>query len=170
MNRLYILTFLAISALGPSAAAQDEDARLNERVYSRKYTTSRDSTKNEIPKGNIRVVEDARITKLDGLKKKYPGQMDGYRVQIFFGDRGEALETKAKFLAEHPEIPAYISYLAPNFRLRVGDFRTKIEGEKLKQEIESVYQGSYLVKDKIELPSLDIEEETESYGKEPGRY
>jgi hypothetical protein len=162
MKRAFILITILFSAIASAVVAQDEDTRLKDRVYSRKYTEPRDTSSRK--RGKITVMEDERITELDNLKKKYPGQLNGYRVQIFFGDRAKALETKANFTAEHPEIPAYISYLAPNFRLRVGDFRTKLEGEKLKKEIEYTYPGSYLVKDKIELPSLGDEESSENEG------
>ncbi|MGB6035228.1 MAG: SPOR domain-containing protein [Cryomorphaceae bacterium] len=159
MSKATFILFLCSLAWFSAAHAQDEDVQLKERVYSREYRTHSDSVKQKRPMGKVTVVEDARITELDSLKREYPGQQDGYRVQIFFGKRQEALERKAEFADTHPHLPAYISYLAPNFRLRVGDFRTRIEGEKLKQEIDSDYPGCYLVKDKIEMPSLEKKEE-----------
>ncbi|MCZ4408677.1 SPOR domain-containing protein [Cryomorphaceae bacterium 1068] len=162
MSKSIFLLILSSLACISTSQGQDEDAQLKERVYSRDYRTSKDSSaQNNLP-GTITVIEDERITELDNLKKEYPGLQDGYRVQIFFGKRKEALDQKAKFAQSHPELPAYISYLAPNFRLRVGDFRSRTEGEKFKQEIDSEYQGCYLVKDKIELPSLEKDESKEA--------
>ncbi len=161
-----LLSFLVCISM---AQGQDEDAQLKERVYSRDYRTGKDSLAQQNPKGKITVIEDERITALDNLKREYPGLQDGYRVQIFFGKRKEALDQKAKFAESYPELPAYISYLAPNFRLRVGDFRTRTEGEKLKQEIDSDYPGCYLVKDKIELPSLEKDEQKESKEEEDSK-
>ena len=158
MSKAILTLFLSSLTWFSVAHAQDEDAQLKERVYVRSYQTNSDSAKQKRPTGKITVLENARISKLDSLKREYPGQQDGYRVQIFFGKRKEALEKKADFSKTHPDLPAYISYLAPNFRLRVGDFRTRIEGEKLKQEIDSDFPGCYLVKDKIELPSLEKKE------------
>jgi len=159
MSKATLVLFLISLNWFSAAYAQDEDAQLDERVYSRDYQTNSDSTKQVRPTGKITVFEDARITELDRLKREYPGLQDGYRVQIFFGKRQEALKKKAEFVEAHPDLPAYISYLAPNFRLRVGDFRTRIEGEKLKQEIDSDYPGCYLVKDKIEMPGLEKKRE-----------
>ncbi|HKK38826.1 MAG TPA: SPOR domain-containing protein [Cryomorphaceae bacterium] len=158
---LVITSLVCIS----SVQGQDEGAQSKERIYSGESVFVRDSLMQENKKGKITVYEDERITELNQLKKEYPGHLDGYRVQIFFGKRSEALEQKARFSETHPELPAYISYLAPNFRLRVGDFRTKLEGEKLKKEIESDYPGCYLVKDKIELPALEKEETIEADSK-----
>jgi hypothetical protein len=165
MSKTILLSILISIACISTSHGQDEDAQLKERIYSRDYRTSKDSLEQKNLPGKITVIEDERITELDKLKKEYPGLQDGYRVQIFFGKRKEALEQKAKFTKIYPELPAYISYLAPNFRLRVGDFRSRTEGEKLKQEIESEFPGCYLVKDKIELPSLikdDAKEEEDS--------
>jgi hypothetical protein len=158
MSKTILLLFLSSLLWISTTHGQDEDAQLNERVYSRDYHSSKDSFKQNNRTGKITVIEDERITELDNLKRDYPSLQDGYRVQIFFGKRKEALNQKAKFTESYPELPAYISYLAPNFRLRVGDFRTRTEGEKLKHEIDSDYPGCYLVKDKIELPSLEKDE------------
>lgn len=111
--------------------------------------------------GSITFYQDEKIELLDSLRKEHPGKIDGYRLQIFFGNRNEARELRAKFLQEHPELGAYISYLAPNFRLRVGDFRTRLECEAFKKEIAQEFPGSYLVKDKIELPNLYPEKSEE---------
>lgn len=155
MTKTFLILLTASTVWAQSSLAQAEDARLNDRNYTRGYKAAKDTLPQKRPMGKIKVIEDGRITALDELKTENPGLRDGYRVQIFFGKRKEALEQKAKFTNSHPDMPTYISYLAPNFRLRVGDFRTRIEGEKLKQEIDTDYPGCYLVKDKIELPRLD---------------
>jgi hypothetical protein len=159
MSKAIFILFLGSLTWLSAAHAQDDNAQLKERVYSKDYRNSSDSAKQKRSTGTITVIEDDRIAELDSLKREYPGQQDGYRVQIFFGKRKEALDKKADFTATHPDLPAYISYLAPNFRLRVGDFRTRIEGEKLKQEIDSDFPGCYLVKDKIQMPSLEKKKE-----------
>jgi hypothetical protein len=79
---------------------------------------------------------------------------DGFRVQIFLGDRRTAEETKRTFLQKNPEVPAYLSWLAPNFRLRVGDFRTRLEAERLLRDLKTSYPGSYIVPDEIDPPRL----------------
>ena len=78
----------------------------------------------------------------------------GYRVQVFLGDRRTAEETKRTFLQKYPDTPAYLSWLAPNFRLRVGDLRTRLEAERLLREMKVIYPGSYIVPDDIEMPRV----------------
>lgn len=104
--------------------------------------------------GQLVLHEPARVTQLmkDYAASKQP--LKGYRVQVFLGEREKAEETRRAFLLRHPEVPAYLSYLAPNFRVRVGDQRTRLEGEKLRQELASEFPGLYVVPDDIELPRL----------------
>jgi hypothetical protein len=78
----------------------------------------------------------------------------GYRVQVFLGDRKTAEDTKRTFLQKYPDTPAYLSWLAPNFRLRVGDLRTRLEAERLLRDLKVIYPGSYIVPDDIEMPRV----------------
>ena len=81
--------------------------------------------------------------------------MKGYRVQVFLNaDRKQAESIRAQFLQKHPETPAYLSYQAPNFKVRVGDLLTRLEGEKLRAELKAEFPGCYIVPDEIELPRL----------------
>lgn len=107
--------------------------------------------------GQVVIHESARIQALmkDYAAAKQP--LKGYRVQIFLGDRTKAEETRRSFLVKHPDTPAYLDYLAPNFRVRVGDLRSKLEGEKLKQKLTTEFPGLYVVPCEIELPRLPEE-------------
>lgn len=91
------------------------------------------------------------------LMKEYAGTkqpLKGYRVQIFLGERNKAEDIRRAFLLKHPQIPAYLSYLAPNFRVRVGDELQKMDGEQLRLELRDEFPGLYVVPDDIELPRL----------------
>ncbi len=80
--------------------------------------------------------------------------IDGYRVQIHLGSKTDAVKVRGAFLQRHPEVPAYLSYLAPNFRIRVGDMRDRVEAERLRQELRTEYPGCYVVQDHIAPPPL----------------
>jgi hypothetical protein len=156
MQKPRLILIFAMFLLTGEAFSQEDGRRLTERT-ERFETEDGGKSKASSRPGKIRIHADERIARLDSLKQAYPGNIAGYRVQIFFGSKEEALKMKAEFLKEYPDVPAYISYLAPNFRLRVGDFRTRLEAEKLKSEIDDTYSGIYIVRDKIELPELKVE-------------
>ena len=102
-----------------------------------------------------------RDERLDQLIAKQKDQntlkqsMPGYRVQIYFGGiRPKATEVKIDFSNKHPEVPSYLSYSAPNFKVRVGDFRTRLEAQKFLKSIEGQYTTAFVIPDDIKLPPL----------------
>ena len=84
--------------------------------------------------------------------------MDGFRVEIFFSSKmdakEQALKTKVDFLSEYPDYAVHIKFVAPNFRVRVGDFRTKNEAWKLYKKIQKEYPTAFVVPDVINFPLL----------------
>lgn len=92
--------------------------------------------------------------------KKRDG-IQGYRVEIFFSSalnaKETALQKKVNFLSLYPEYNVHVKFAAPNFKVRVGDFRTKNEALKLQKKIEDDYPGAFIVPDIIEFPLLKRE-------------
>jgi hypothetical protein len=81
-------------------------------------------------------------------------RVEGYRIQLISlsGTNSKAIVEKMQidFNIKFPEIPAYVTYFEPNFRLRVGDFKTKLEAYHVYQSINSSFPGAFIIKDKIE--------------------
>lgn len=119
---------------------------------AQKYITSyhKDST--------IILTRDARIDDLIAKQKDSNAlkqTMTGYRVQIYFGSvRQKASDVKQDFSSKHTEVNSYLTYLAPNFKVRVGDFRTRLEAQGFLKSIEGQYPTSFIVQDEINLPPL----------------
>lgn len=114
-------------------------------------------------KGNVTVIKDP---KLDLLVKKQgkailpatTPQIDGYRLQLFFdSDRKAVDKARSKFVAEHPLVDTYIVYSAPNYVLKVGDFRNSYEAEKLKDQLAADFPTSFVIKERINLPRIENE-------------
>lgn len=73
----------------------------------------------------------------------------GWRLQIFSDtDREKAQKRRKQFLLDFPEIPAYLSHKEPYFKVTIGNFYTRLEAKKLKQEISKKY-NSYIVPSEI---------------------
>ena len=114
-----------------------------------------------IGKDSLVMLADAKVLT---LQRKYvelnriKQSSQGYRLQIHFGnERDKARDIKTKFLQAFPDIPAYDSYQSPNFRVRVGDFRTRLEATKYLKQISSSFPSSFIVSDNIKYPKLIIE-------------
>ncbi len=87
--------------------------------------------------------------------------MEGYRIQIYASSnrnaREESNKARAEFINLFPDIVSYPLYAEPGyFKVRVGDFRTKIEATKLFQIISKEFPGAYIVPDVINFPDLNI--------------
>lgn len=80
----------------------------------------------------------------------------GYRVQVFYGsDRREVFAEQARFKSAYPKLNTYITYKEPNYYLRVGDFRTRLEAQSLMNELRSTFPTLFVFREKINTPSLD---------------
>ena len=113
--------------------------------------------------GAVTIIKDDRINGLVGLQGdiKPPAinvQIEGFRIQLFFdSERGALDDARARFFAKYPKIDTYTTYNAPNYFLRAGDFRTRLEAEKIKAEIKDLFPTSFIVKENINLPRLEKE-------------
>lgn len=83
-------------------------------------------------------------------------KMKGYRVQIHYSaDSEKAKSIKSKFLGKYAsEAHAYIVYDAPNFKVRVGDFRTHLEAYRFLKKIKAEYPEAFIVECEIEKPQV----------------
>ncbi|MEO6850904.1 MAG: SPOR domain-containing protein [Mucilaginibacter sp.] len=114
-------------------------------------------------RGTVEVIKDPRIDTFAArrLELVKAGGTDvastnGYRVQIYTGNgRREAYDAQAKFQQEFPDIRTYIIYSEPNFKVRAGDFRTRLEAEKMEDELKRWFTGMFIITEKINPPKLD---------------
>jgi hypothetical protein len=86
---------------------------------------------------------------------KQARKIKGYRIQIYFGsERREASRVKTRFLKKYPEHEAYTLYQRPSFKVRVGNFRNKLEAQKLYHKLNQYFQTVFIVPTRIEYPAL----------------
>jgi hypothetical protein len=87
-----------------------------------------------------------------------PVQIEGYRVQIFFDkDIDKSRDIRSSFMSSYPKVNAYMVWSAPNHYVRVGNFRTEIQAMKFKEYIKDHYPETTIIKEKIDLPDLELE-------------
>jgi len=111
-------------------------------------------------RGIVSVSKDGRMEGLTSFigtpqNGKPTVTMKGFRIQAFFDpDKNNVNQKRADYLAQFDEQQAYIDFLAPNFRLRIGDFRTKQDAEGFRDKIKLIFPDAIIVMDDIELPKL----------------
>lgn len=79
----------------------------------------------------------------------------GFRVQIYNGnDRAIAQQRKIEFIRRFPRVRSYMSYIAPTFRVKVGDFKTRADAYKFYQQVSGLFNPSMIVPDIVEINTL----------------
>ncbi|MCK9218852.1 MAG: SPOR domain-containing protein [Bacteroidales bacterium] len=110
----------------------------------------------------IEINQDSRIDQLVAkhvlINQQIKGT-DGYRIQIY-SDSGNNSKARAQavldeFIAKYPTVGAYLTFKSPNYKVRVGDFRTWLDAQRILIEITSDYQNAFIIADIINLPSTN---------------
>ncbi len=146
--------FLVLCLLVSLTKAQDDPRVFTPYAAGRTVLPKDTPAVDSVAPGKITLHEGGHIGELMNSYTQHKHPLKGFRLQIYLGERTKAEDTRRQFLTHHPETPAYLSYLAPNFRVRVGDERNKREAEKLREQLMDEFPGSYVVPDEIEMPRL----------------
>ena len=113
-------------------------------------------------KGKVQIIQDEKVDLLVSkhiqINQNRKG-IDGYRIQIFF-DSGNNSKTKAQsiyegFKAKYPDVKAYLSFKSPNYKVRVGDYRTRLDAQRFLNEILVEYPNAWIIADLINLPNVE---------------
>ena len=74
----------------------------------------------------------------------------GFRVQIYSGsERSEAYAEQARFKQLYKGIDTYVSYEEPNYRVKVGDFRSRSEAQDLMQGLRKQFNNVFVFTEEI---------------------
>jgi hypothetical protein len=111
--------------------------------------------------GKITIIQSEDISRLtdrhlyEESKKK---GIVGYRIRVFSNSGSQARKEgegiMAGFLQKYEDIKTYFNFDSPFYRLYVGDFRTRSEAMKYLKKIERDYPDAFIVRSKINYPSL----------------
>jgi hypothetical protein len=114
--------------------------------------------------GELNIIQPHQV---DTLMSRYilgnkllNGGMEGFRIQIYRSSnrnaRDESNKVRADFMVEFPDIQSYAEYEKPGyFIIRVGDFRSKLEGARTLALIKKKYPNAYSVPCIISFPDLN---------------
>lgn len=112
--------------------------------------------------GDVKIIQDSRVDSLVQKHIKINGMQEGiqgFRIQIFFdagnNSKDNANEVIEVFLNQYPDVSVYLSFKQPYYRVRVGDFRTRMEGEKFLLRIKRKYPNAWVINDEINYPALE---------------
>jgi len=115
--------------------------------------------KSKPEKGKVEIIQDPRIdilvSKQIQINQKQDG-LEGFRIQLFSESgnnaKAQAQSVQDGFRARYPEVEAYLTYKSPNYRVRVGNFRTRLDAQYFVNEISANYQNAFIIGEHIQLP------------------
>ena len=116
--------------------------------------------------GSLNLNQDSKIDALIQKQKELysiDSSSNGYRIHIFMEIGNEALKQaeamKRNFEVAFPDIPVYLTYAEPYFRLRAGDFRNRVEAEKCLRRIKPQFREAFVTSDIIYQPKIQMNTE-----------
>ena len=85
-------------------------------------------------------------------------QYNGFRIRLYFASTRTAREESAsvirRFNEMYPHIQAYRSFASPNFKVTVGNFRTRLEAEALLQKLKGDFPDAFIVRERFKYPTI----------------
>jgi hypothetical protein len=98
---------------------------------------------------NLNLNQDPKFEQLLNEKRKINTSIntnDTYKIQIFSGKSEEAKKTLSDFKREYSNIDGTIIFNTPNYKVMVGNFKTRIEAERNLADIKKRYKNVFLIK------------------------
>ena len=83
-------------------------------------------------------------------------KMTGYRIRVYF-ENGQNARGRSEAIAKsisgaYPGLGVYRSFESPNFKVSVGDFRTRDEALKIYHTLKGQYPTALILKETINYP------------------
>lgn len=90
------------------------------------------------------------------MNANYGKKLQGYRIRVFYDNSPQARtrsESVAAYVrAQFPENGVYRTFESPNYKVTVGDFRSKEEALRIYMALKSIYPTAYIIKESINYP------------------
>ena len=95
------------------------------------------------------------IIEVERRQDRYDRTLRGYRIQIAaLSSRRDAEERQEELEEEFSELPYFISYETPYYKLRLGNFRSRLDAFETLLELKEAGFDGFIVPDEIEFPAL----------------
>lgn len=109
--------------------------------------------------GTVHITVDKRMDLLTNTpppvaeKKVNKSQIvKGYRIQVYYGtSRQEAADAKMMFMKKYPRIRSYLTYSNPQYRLKVGDFKSRAEADAFADGLQGMFKSFMIVNENINV-------------------
>lgn len=111
-------------------------------------------------KGKLTIIQHPLVDTLLNVSKRNQAYqlISGYRIQIFMETGNDAViranEAIDRFKQSYPNLTTYLTFGQPYYRVRVGDFRTRLEAEGQLRFIVKSFNQAFITKDFVFPPTF----------------
>ncbi len=102
--------------------------------------------------GIIQIESSPQIEKLVARKisynKTHINKLPNYRIQIFYGSENGAIRNQNKFRELFPGTSCSLEYDSPNWKVKVGYYKTRLEADKQLHEIRLTFGDAIVLEPK----------------------
>ena len=152
--RTPLLTILICCIAISSVAQTDSTPNKSENLFHRL------SSPDSVTKATVKVYQDPVMQKSIEAQKNVQNveTQKGFRVQLFSSNNAQTASSEAfnieKIVTEKlPNIPVFVTYTSPFWKVRVGNCTTQAEAQKLRQymleQFPQYQRETYIVPDRI---------------------
>ena len=148
---------IAILALLPCAALRAQEYRVDNGSSQVDSTLLGRSALSVLGPGVTVNQSRAMRTAFDSyVSSNASKKLTGYRIRVYY-DNGQNARNRSEAIARsisnaYPGMGVYRTFESPNFKVCVGDFRTKDEALKVFHALKATYPTALLLKDTINYP------------------
>lgn len=108
------------------------------------------------------IVQDERVDQLVDKHIRINQNLktiEGFRIQVF-SDSGNNSKTKAQstqeeLIARYPQMGVYLTFKSPNYKVRIGDFRSRLDAQRFLNELAADYPNAFIINDQINITKID---------------
>ncbi len=104
--------------------------------------------------GTVRIESSAHIDQMLAQKKKYNKSLEkfqGFKIQIYYGSEKECYEVKEEFKSLFPDIATSIIFSTPQWKLQIGNYRTRLEADHSMVNIKKEYPSAIVLATEIDI-------------------
>ncbi|MBQ2171714.1 MAG: SPOR domain-containing protein [Bacteroidales bacterium] len=150
MKRILLIFGLMLAAASLQAQEVERTAPVDSLLLGKNIFT--------VMGPGVKVVQsdEVRQAMTQYVGKNATKPISGYRIRVFYDNtpqartRSEAIENA--LMEQYPEHKVYRSFESPNYKVLIGNFRSKDEALRIFNALKKTYPTAYIIKDNIEYP------------------
>jgi hypothetical protein len=99
--------------------------------------------------GKTTVNVDPKIDQLLKEKRKINSGLflnEGYKIQIYYGNSEDSKKKLQEFKRDFKDLDGTLIFNSPNYKVWIGNFKSRIEVERLFLEVKKKYPAALIIK------------------------